>query len=302
MADIKREIKKSGFEKALQQGKFVVTCEVGPPKGAEDEEIKEAVTFLKDIADAINVTDLQSSVMRLGSLTTCDILKNMGLDPILQITCRDRNRLSIQSELLSAHVMGIRNVLALTGDHTTLGDHPDARPVFDIDSVQLLWAIKRLEEGFDLAGKELTAKPSFFKGAVVNPGADTEAAYEMQITKLKKKIDQGAQFIQTQAIFDAEVFKKFMDRMEKEKITIPILAGIILLKSDRMANFMNKFVAGVFVPDPVIDKMKNTDNKVETCKEIAVDLIEKVKPYCAGIHIQALGWEKHISPIIKSVK
>lgn len=296
------DTKKMSFEKALQQGKFAFTCEVGPPKGAEDEEIKEAVTFLKDIADGINVTDLQSSVMRLGSLTVCDILKNMGLDPILQITCRDRNRLSIQSELLSAHVMGIRNVLALTGDHTTLGDHPDARPVFDIDSVQLLWAIKQLEEGFDLAGKELTAKPSFFKGAVVNPGADTEAAYEMQITKLKKKIDQGAQFIQTQAIFDAEVFKKFMDRMEKEKITIPILAGIILLKSDRMANFMNKFVAGVFVPDPVIDKMKNTDNKVETCKEIAVDLIEKVKPYCAGIHIQALGWEKHISPIIKSVK
>jgi len=302
MAATKEESKKAGFEKSLQQGKFVYTCEIGPPKGAEDEEIKEAVTFLRDIADGINVTDLQSSVMRLGSLTTCSILKNMGLDPILQITCRDRNRLSIQSELISAHVMGIRNVLALTGDHTTLGDHPHAAPVFDIDSVQLLWAMRSLEDGFDLAGKELTAKPSFFKGAVVNPGADTEAAYEMQITKLKNKIDQGAQFIQTQAIFDAEVFKKFMDRMEKEKITVPILAGIILLKSDRMANFMNKFVAGVFVPDPIIDKMKNTDNKVETCKELAIDLIEKVKPYCAGIHIQALGWEKHVAPIIKSVK
>ena len=301
MADTKKESEKSNFEKALEKGKFVVTCEVGPPKGAEDKEIRESVAFLKDVADGINVTDLQSSVMRLGSLTTCSILKNMGLDPILQITCRDRNRLSIQSELLSAHVMGIRNVLALTGDHTTLGDHPDAQPVFDIDSVQLLWAIKRLEEGFDLAEKELTGKPSFFKGAVVNPGADTEAAYEMQIMKLKKKIDQGAQFIQTQAIFDAEIFKKFMDRMEKEKITVPILAGIILLKSERMANFMNKFVAGVYVPDPVIEKMKGTDNKVEMCKEIAIDLIDKVKPYCAGIHIQALGWEKHIAPIIESI-
>jgi len=301
MADTKKESEKSNFEKALEKGKFVVTCEVGPPKGAEDKEIRESVAFLKDVADGINVTDLQSSVMRLGSLTTCSILKNMGLDPILQITCRDRNRLSIQSELLSAHVMGIRNVLALTGDHTTLGDHPDAQPVFDIDSVQLLWAIKRLEEGFDLAEKELTGKPSFFKGAVVNPGADTEAAYEMQIMKLKKKIDQGAQFIQTQAIFDAEIFKKFMDRMEKEKITVPILAGIILLKSERMANFMNKFVAGVYVPDPVIEKMKGTDNKVAMCKEIAIDLIDKVKPYCAGIHIQALGWEKHIAPIIESI-
>jgi 5,10-methylenetetrahydrofolate reductase len=197
--------------------------------------------------------------------------------------------------------MGIRNVLALTGDHTTMGDHPDAMPVFDIDSVQLLWTIKRLEEGFDIAGNELTEKPSFFKGAVVNPGANTEAAYELQIMKLKKKIEQGAQFIQTQAIFDAEVFKKFMDRMEKEKITIPILAGIILLKSDKMAIFMNKNVAGVFVPDSIIDRMANTDNKVETCKEIASELLEDVKPYCAGIHIQALGWEKHIPAILKGI-
>jgi 5,10-methylenetetrahydrofolate reductase len=162
--------------------------------------------------------------------------------------------------------------------------------------------MRRLEEGFDLSGNQLTEKPSFFKGAVVNPGANTEAAYEMQILKLKKKIDQGAQFIQTQAIFDAEIFKRFMDRLEKEKIGIPILAGIILLKSDKMANFMNKFVAGVYVPDNIIEKMKNTDDKVEMCKEIAVELINGVKPYCAGIHIQALGWEKHIPPIINSIE
>lgn len=298
----KQTSSKPSLEGALKQGKFAVTCEVGPPKGAETDEIKESLVYLKDVADGINVTDLQSSVMRLGSLTTSSMLREMGLDPIFQITCRDKNRLSIQSELLSAYVMGIRNVLALTGDHTTMGDHPDARPVFDIDSVQLLWTIKRLEEGFDLAGNELTEKPSFFKGAVVNPGANTEAAYELQITKLKKKIEQGAQFIQTQAIFDAEVFKRFMDRMEKEKITIPILAGIILLKSDRMATFMNNYVAGVFVPDPLIERMKNTDNKVETCKEIASELIEGVKPYCAGIHIQALGWEKHIPPILEGIR
>jgi methylenetetrahydrofolate reductase (NADPH) len=301
MATTEKAAKKPGLEKALKKGDFVYTCEVGPPKGAEVKGIREEVEYLREVANGINVTDLQSSVMRLGSLTTCVILKEMGLDPILQITCRDRNRLSIQSELLNAHVMGIRNVLALTGDHTTLGDHPHAQPVFDIDSVQLLYTIRRLEEGFDLSDKELTEKPSFFRGAVVNPGANTEGAYEMQILKLKKKIDQGAQFIQTQAIFDAEVFKKFMDRMEKEKIDIPILAGIILLKSDRMANFMNNFVAGVYVPDNVIEKMKNTDDKVETCKEIAIGLINDVKPYCSGIHIQALGWEKHIPPIIESV-
>lgn len=299
---IMESIKKSKFEKNLRSGKFAVTCEIGPPKGAEVEEIKEAAEYLKDVADGINVTDLQSSVMRLGSLATCRLLKEWGLDPIFQVTCRDRNRLALQSDLLSAYVMGIRNVLALTGDYTTIGDHPQAEPVFDIDSVQLLWTIKNLEEGKDLAGKELTQKPSFFKGAVVNPGADTEASYELQIIKMKKKIDQGAQFFQTQAIFDAEVFKRFMERVHKENIDVPILAGIILLKSERMANYMNKFVPGVFVPEPVVKKMEGTGDKVSMCIEIASGLIEEVKPYCAGVHIQALGWEKHISAVVKNLK
>ncbi|NQT66411.1 MAG: methylenetetrahydrofolate reductase [Actinobacteria bacterium] len=295
-------IKKSKFEKNLRSGKFAVTCEIGPPKGAEVEEIKEAAGYLKDVADGINVTDLQSSVMRLGSLTTCHLLKEWGLDPIFQVTCRDRNRLALQSDLLSAYVMGIRNVLALTGDYTTIGDHPQAEPVFDIDSVQLLWTIKNLEEGKDLAGKELTQKPSFFKGAVVNPGADTEASYELQIIKMKKKIDQGAQFFQTQAIFDAEVFKRFMERVHKENIDVPILAGIILLKSERMANYMNKFIPGVFVPEPLVKKMEGTMDKVSMCIEIASRLIEETKSYCAGVHIQALGWEKHIPAVVKNLK
>jgi methylenetetrahydrofolate reductase (NADPH) len=296
------KIEESKFEKTLQSGRFAVTCEIGPPKGAETSEIKEAAEYLRGVADGINITDLQSSVMRLGSLTACHFIKQMGLDPIYQVTCRDRNRLALQSDLLSASVLGIRNVLALTGDYTTIGDHPQAEPVFDLDSVQLLWAIKKLEEGFDLSGKELTRKPSFFKGAVVNPGADTEASYELQIIKMKKKIDQGAQFFQTQAIYDAEVFKKFMERMHSENIDIPILAGIILLKSEKMANYMNKFVPGVFVPEPIIKKMEATDDKVSMCIEIASGLIEAVKPYCAGVHIQALGWEKHIPAVVKDVK
>jgi len=295
-------VEKSKFEKALEDGKFVVTCEIGPPKGTDTEEIKEAAEILKGIADGINVTDLQSSVMRLGSLTTCHFLKEWGLDPIFQVTCRDRNRLALQSDLISAYVMGIRNILALTGDYTTTGDHPQAKPVFDLDSVQLLWAIKNLEEGKDLAGNELTQKPSFFKGAVVNPGADTEASYELQIAKMKKKISHGAQFFQTQAIFDAEIFKKFMERIHKENIKVPVLAGIILLKSERMANYMNKFVPGVFVPETIVKKMEQTKDKVSMCIEIASKLIEEVKPYCAGVHIQALGWEKHIPAVVKNLK
>ena len=292
----------SNLQRKLSEGQFAVTCEIGPPKGADKEEIKEAAEYLKGVADGINVTDLQSSVMRMGSLTTCTLLKDWGYEPVFQMTTRDRNRLMIQSDLLSAYVAGVRNVLAITGDFTNIGDHPQAKPVFDMDSVQLLWTIKTLEEGKDLAGKDLTRKPEFFKGAVVNPGADTEASYELQIIKMKKKIKMGAQFFQTQAIFDAEVFKRFMDRMEKEKIDVPVLAGIILLKSKGMANYMNKFVPGVYVPDSVIEKIDKTDDKVSACIEIASELIKEVKPYCKGVHIQALGWEKHIKPVIENVK
>lgn len=292
----------SNLQKKLSEGNFAITCEIGPPKGADKEEIKEAAEYLKNFADGINVTDLQSSVMRLGSLTTCALLKQWGYEPVFQMTARDRNRLMLQSDLLSAYVLGIRNVLAITGDYTTIGDHPQAEPVFDLDSAQLLWAMKTLEAGKDLVGNDLTHKPEFFKGAAVNPGADTEASYELQIIKMKKKINLGAQFFQTQAIFDAEVFKRFMDRMEKEKIDVPILAGIILLKSKGMANYMNKFVPGVFVPDNLIEKMEKTDDKVATCIEIASDLINEVKPYCSGVHIQSLGWEKHIPAVIANIK
>ncbi|MHB8278858.1 MAG: methylenetetrahydrofolate reductase [Candidatus Humimicrobiaceae bacterium] len=292
----------SNLQKKLSEGNFAITCEIGPPKGADKEEIKEAAEYLKNFADGINVTDLQSSVMRLGSLTTCALLKQWGYEPVFQMTARDRNRLMLQSDLLSAYVLGIRNVLAITGDYTTIGDHPQAEPVFDLDSAQLLWAMKTLEGGKDLVGNDLTYKPEFFKGAVVNPGADTNASYELQIIKMKKKINLGAQFFQTQAIFDAEVFKRFMDRMEKEKINVPILAGIILLKSKGMANYMNKFVPGVFVPEHIIEKMEKTDDKIATCIEIASDLINQVKPYCSGVHIQALGWEKHIPAVIANIK
>jgi len=291
----------SNLKKGLDEGKFVVTCEIGPPKGAEDEEIRNTAEILKGLVDGVNVTDLQSSVMRLGSLATCHILKDMGLDPIFQVTCRDRNRLALQSDLLSAYVLGIRNILALTGDFTNIGDHPQAEPVFDLDSVQLLWTIKKLEQGYDLAGKELTVKPSFFKGAVVNPGADTESAFEMQLIKMKKKIDQGAQFFQTQAIFDADLFEKFIERVSKMNTGVPILAGIILLKSDKMAKYMNKFVPGVFVPESIIKKMEETEDKASMCLEIAAELINKVKPICSGVHIQALGWERHVPTLLKNL-
>ncbi len=280
----------------LEAGKFVVTAEVGPLKGTDTTEINEIAELLRGRVDAANVTDQQSSVMRLGSLATCHLLKEKGLDPVFQLTCRDRNRLALQSDLLSAHVLGIENVLAITGDLPALGDHPEAKPVYDLDSVQLLWVIKRLNEGYDMNGNELQGKPNFFPGAVVNPGADTEAAFELQLIKMEKKIEAGARFFQTQAVYDIDTFARFMKRVEG--FNIPVLAGIIPLKSAGMARYMNKKVAGVFVPDELINKMAEAEDKAKTGIEIAANIIKELRDICHGVHIMAIGWEKKVPEVL----
>jgi len=280
----------------LDTGKFVVTAEVGPLKGTDTTDIEEIAELLRGRVDATNVTDQQSSVMRLGSLATCHLLKERGLDPVFQLTCRDRNRLALQSDLLSAYVLGIENVLAITGDLPSLGDHPQAKPVYDLDSVQLLWVISRLNEGYDMAGNELKGKPSFFPGAVVNPGADTEAAFELQLIKMEKKIAAGARFFQTQAVYDVDAFAKFMKRVEGFRV--PVLAGIIPLKSVGMARFMNKKVAGVFVPEELISKMAAAEDKARTGIEIAANLIKQLRGMCHGVHIMAIGWEKKVPELL----
>jgi len=289
------------LKEAIQKGEFAVTCEIGPPKGVDAKEIYETAELLEGLVNSINVTDLQSSVMRLGSLATCHILTDLGHDPVFQMTCRDRNRLALQSDAISAYVMGIRNILCLTGDHVTVGDHPQAKPVYDLDSVSLLYTISRLEEGYDLVGNELKGKPSFFKGAVVNPGADNDSSLNLQLIKMQKKIDAGAQFFQTQAVFDENVVEKFMEKINKLNIQAPVMAGVILLKSEKMANYMNKNVPGIYVPKRIIDRMAGTTDKVSMCIEILSELITKIKPFCAGVHIQALGWEKHVPTLIKNL-
>ena len=284
------------LQSVLESGKFVVTAEVAPLKGTDTTELMEAAEVLHGRIDAANVTDQQSSVMRLGSLVTSHLLKEKGLEPVFQMTCRDRNRIALQSDLLSAWVMGAENVLALTGDLPSLGDHPQAMPVYDLDSVQLLWVISRLNEGYDMVGNELIGKPNFFPGAVVNPGADTEASLELQIIKMEKKINAGARFFQTQAVYDADTFAKFMKRVEGFKV--PVLVGVIPLKSVGMARFMNKNVAGVFVPEELIKKMAEAENKTQTGIQIAADLIKQLKDICQGVHIMAIGWEKKVPQIL----
>ena len=284
------------LQSLLESGKFIITAEVGPLKGTDITEVAEVAELLRGRVDAANVTDQQSAVMRLGSLAVCHLLKDEGVDPVFQVTCRDRNRLALQSDLLSASVLGIENVLALTGDLPALGDHPQAKPVYDLDSVQLLWAIKKMNEGYDIVGNELQGKTNFFPGAVVNPGADTEAALELQLIKMEKKIEAGARFFQTQAIFNADVLAKFIKRVEG--FDIPILAGIIPLKSAGMARFMNKNVSGVFVPDELINKMAEAEDRTKTGIEIAANLLKELKGMCQGIHIMAIGWEKKVPVLL----
>ena len=274
----------------------MVTSEIGPLKGTDTTEIKEVAELLSGRVDAANVTDQQSSVMRLGSLATCYLIKEDGLEPVFQVTCRDRNRIALQSDLLSAYVLGIENVLAITGDLPSLGDHPQAKPVYDIDSVQLLWVMKKLNEGYDVVGNELQGKPNLFPGAVVNPGADTEASFELQLIKMEKKIEAGARFFQTQAIYNVDIFAEFMKRVEG--FNVPILVGIIPLKSAGMAKYMNKNVAGVSVPQELIDQMAQTEDKVKTGIEIAAKLIKELKDMCQGVHIMPIGWEKKVPAIL----
>ena len=289
----------SKLRQTLESGKFVVTGEIGPPKGVDIMKYLEDGEKLRDKVVAVNVTDLQSAVMRIGSMAVCAKIVERGVEPVYQLTCRDRNRLALQSDLLSAWVLGIRNVLCLTGDHPILGDHTEAKPVYDLDSVQLLKAASTLNQGQDMAGHELEGKPDFFLGAVVTPAADP---LEPQVIKMEKKIEAGARFFQTQAIYEPEKFEQFMNQAQTFKV--PIMAGIVVLKSAAMARFMNENVAGINVPDSIIKEMAET-NKEERKKkavEIAARIIRQVKPFCQGVHIMPLGWDELVPEIIQEAE
>jgi methylenetetrahydrofolate reductase (NADPH) len=279
---------------SFTDGRFVITSEAGPPKGVDTTKMFEEVDLLLDKVDAFNVTDQQSSVMRLGSLAVSHLLKKRGAEPIFQLTCRDRNRIALQSDLLSAYVLGIENVLCLTGDYVSLGDHPDAKPVFDLDSVSLIQTVKTLNGGHDLAGQELLGSPQFCIGAVVSPGADP---LEPQIIKMEVKLRAGAEFFQTQAVYDLEEFETFMKQVEH--LDVPVLGGIILLKSAGMARFMNRNVAGVHVPEHLINRMEEAKDKAATSVQIAAELVKGMKDLCQGVHIMALGWEKWVPDVLK---
>ncbi len=287
------------FKELLDSGKFVVTAEVAPPKGTNLEEMNHHINLLKDKVDAINVTDHQSSVMRFPSVGGGIAIKERGGEPILQMTCRDRNQMALQSDLLFAYSRGIHNVLCLTGDAIPVGDHRQARGVFELDSVQLLHAIARLESGIDLGGSELNGAVSFCKGAIVTPEADP---LEPQLSKFEKKVEAGAEFFQTQAIYDLDNFAVFME--QARGYPVKILAGIVLLTSAPMARYMSENVPGIFVPQHLIDELKSAPKGGALSKgiEIAGRMIASLKDnsVCDGVHIMAINKEEVVPDILEA--
>ena len=292
----------ASFEDAFAEKEFVVTAEVGPPKGTDIAELVEHIDLLKDKVDGLNVTDNQSSVMRISSLAICRVILDHGGEPILQLTCRDRNRLALQSELLSAWVLGVRSVLCLTGDYISVGDHPQAKPVFDLDSVQLLQTVGMLNQGKDLADNEMQGSTGFYPGAVVTPEADP---IEPQLLKYGKKIAAGARFIQTQAIYDLDNFKRFMEHARQYE-GVKVMAGIVLLVTAGMAKYMNKNVPGIFVPDKLIDEMAGAPKgkRLEAGIRIAGRMIRQLREekICDGVHIMAIGKEGCVPDILKAAE
>ena len=299
-------ITESQLKKVLDKGDFAVTAECGPPKGADPEVVKSKGKILKGYVDSINVTDNQTGVVRLSSLAACALLKAEGLDPVLQMVVRDRNRIALQSDVLGASALGIRNILCLSGDHQCFGNQPQAKGVFDIDSIQLIQTVRNMRDaGEVIGGEKLTSSPQMFIGAVANPFADP---FKYRAARLATKVEAGAEFIQTQCIFNLNRFKDWMDLVKEYGMSdkVYILGGITPLKSVRMAEYMAKNVAGMDIPEEVIDRMKSVSAKEQKQEgiKIAVETAQALKEMDGvhGVHIMAIEWEDAVPQIVEEAK
>jgi len=291
----------TNLEKVLESGKFAVTAEAGPPKGTSAAVMQRKGEALRNCCDAANVTDNQTAIVRMSSLAGCVLLKQQGVDPVMQIVCRDRNRIAIQSDVLGAIALGIGNFLCLSGDHQKFGNHPTSKNVFDIDSIQLIQALKKMrDEKKFLCDEEVSGEVPMFIGAAANPYADP---FEFRLTRLAKKVKAGADFIQTQAVYDIAKFAKWMkmvtDRgLDKET---HILAGVIPIKSAGMARYMRDYVSGVSVPDEIVTRMEQAKEAKEEGLKLSIEIIEQLKeiPGIHGVHIMAVGWEDIVPQIVE---
>ena len=286
----------ANLAESIAAGHFVVTSELNPPKGTDLTSLFERADSLKHCVNAFNVTDSHAAKMSICPMAVAHLLHQRGIEPIMQMTSRDRNRIGIQSDLLGASALGIPNVVFMGGDPPKIGDHPDAPGVYDLVSVDVLEAAKALCNGQDMNGNELSGAASLHIGAVVNPGADD---LDAEIDKMKAKVDAGAQFLQTQAIYEPAAFERFMNAIDG--IDVSILAGIILLKSAKMAQYMTDNVPGIDVPEALIRRMDDTDDKGATSIDIAGEVINDIKSMCQGIHVMPMGWEAKIPGVLERV-
>lgn len=283
----------SRFGDALASGRFVVTAELNPPKGTDLSELLGKAQALRGLVDAFNLTDSTGARMAMAPIAAAHLLLDQGVEPILQITGRDRNRIAIQAELLAAAALGIENIAIMSGDPPGTGDHPEAKAVFDLEAIGILKAASALLQGRDLAGNPLKGTPRFYLGAVVNPGAKD---LDKELQRLEEKIAAGARFFQTQAVYEPDKFSAFMKRVEHYRL--PFLAGIILLKSASMARNLNQNLPGVSIPDALIAEMDSAPDRTAKGIDIAARIIREVRPLCQGVHIMAIGWERHIPAIL----
>ena len=293
----------SRLKQILAEGQFAVTAECGPPKGADPEAIIRKADLLKGSVDAVNVTDNQTAIVRMSSLAACTLLKSAGLDPVLQVVVRDRNRIALQSDILGASAVGVRNVLCLSGDHQRFGNQPQAVGVFDLDSIQFVQIVRSMRDaGVILGGEPLTKAPDLFIGAAANPFADP---FAFRVVRLAKKIAAGAEFIQTQCVYNLERFEKWIQMAKERGLTekVYILGGVTPLKSAGMAKYMKSKVAGMDVPDEVIRRMEGVPSKNQAAEgiKICVETIEVLKKTKGvhGIHIMAIEWEEKVREIVE---
>ena len=286
------------FKEQLESGKFVVVAELQPPKGNDLSELYEYAELLKGRVDAVNVPDLQNAIMRLGSLSVCTLLKARGMDVIYNLSCSDRNRLALQSDLLNASALGLKNVLLLQGGHPSIGDHFEAQAVYDLDVMGLLGSAKRLQEGYDLMGNDLNGKPKFCVGTQINAAAKGHVL-DLEVMDMEKKIRMGVDFFFTNSIYDVSLLEPFVKKVAHFKV--PIMVGITLLKSVGMARYVNKHVEGASIPDSIIDQLMKASDKQKASIEIAGGLIKALKPLCQGVQIIPIGWEKQIPALLDYV-
>lgn len=290
----------TNLEKVLESGQFAVTCEAGPPKGTNPAVMQKKADLLRGACDAVNVTDNQTAIVRMSSIAGCVLLKRAGVEPVMQMVTRDRNRIALQSDILGAVALGIGNILCLSGDHQKFGNHPAAKGVFDIDSIQLVQLAKKMrDEKKFLNGEEISGDVPLFIGAVENPFADP---FELRVRRLAKKVKAGADFIQTQAVYDVPKFARFMEMVTALGLDkkVHVLAGVIPLKSAGMARYMRDSVSGISIPPELIKRMEGTKTGKEEGVKIVLEVIEQVKkiPGVHGIHIMAVGWEEVVPDIV----